>query len=357
MYLKKIELINFRNYEKQEINLGKDINIFYGDNAQGKTNIIESVFLCSFGKSYRTNKDKELIKLDKNKLQIKIDYQKEDRDGTIKVEIDEKKCIYNNNIKIKKLSEILGKINIVLFNPDDINLFKEGPSNRRRMLDIMIGQLRPSYVYNLNLYLKTLEQRNNYLKQIKFENKDSKLLEIWDEKLAEYAEKIYIYRKEFIDKILNKIPTIHEKITENQEKIRIEFNSDCESKEKYLEILKKEQKNDILKGYTGRGIHKDDFSIYINDKKINIYGSQGQHRTVILSLKMCELEIIKEETGENPILLLDDFMSELDSKRRNSFLKNMENTQIIITCTEKLIINNSKCNFFEVCNGKVQNKD
>ena len=192
MYVKKIELINFRNYEKQEINLGKNINIFYGDNAQGKTNIIESIFLCSFGKSYRTNKDKELIKLDKNKLQVKIDYQKEDRDGTIKVEIDEKKYIYNNNIKIKKLSEILGKINIVLFNPDDINLFKEGPSNRRRMLDIMIGQLRPSYVYNLNLYLKTLEQRNNYLKQIKFENKDSKLLEIWNEKLAEYAEKIYL---------------------------------------------------------------------------------------------------------------------------------------------------------------------
>ena len=357
MYIKKIELINFRNYEKQTIELGENINIFFGNNAQGKTNIVESIFLCSFGKSYRTNKDKELIKLDKNKLQVKIDYQKEDRDGTIKVEIDEKKYIYNNNIKIKKLSEILGKINIVLFNPDDINLFKEGPSNRRRMLDIMIGQLRPSYVYNLNLYLKTLEQRNNYLKQIKFENKDSKLLEIWDEKLAEYAEKIYIYRKEFIEKISNKIPAIHEKITENQEKIRIEFNSDCESKENYLKMLKKEQKNDILKGYTGRGIHKDDFSIFINDKKLNIYGSQGQHRTVILSLKMCELEIIKEETGENPILLLDDFMSELDSKRRNSFLKNMENTQIIITCTEKLIIENSKSNFFDVCNGKVQNKD
>ena len=357
MYIKKLELINFRNYEKQTIELGKNINIFFGNNAQGKTNIIESIFLCSFGKSFRTNKDKELIKLGEKKLVIQIYYQKEDRDGKIKIEIDEKKCIYINDIKIKKLSEILGKLNIVLFSPDDINLFKEGPVNRRRLLDIMIGQLRPTYVYNLNLYLKTLEQRNNYLKQIKYENKDKKMLEIWDEKLADYAEKIYIYRKEFIEKISEKMPKIHQKITENEENIKIEFVTDCSVKKEYLNILKKEQKNDILKGYTSKGIHKDDFSIYINGKKLNIYGSQGQHRTVILSLKMCELEIIREETGENPILLLDDFMSELDSKRRNSFLKNMDDTQIIITCTEKLNIDNLKSLYFEVCKGKVINKD
>ena len=330
MWINKIKVNNFRNYDNEEIELNKNINIFYGENAQGKTNIIEAIFLSSMGKSFRAKKDKEMIKLSENRAMIEILFNKKDRDGKIKIELQNKKNVYLNGIKLKKLSELLGNINIVIFTPDDINILKGGPQNRRRFLDIMISQLKPNYMYNLNLYLKTLEQRNNYLRQIKEYNKDENLLEIWDEKLAEYAFNIYNYRNEFINKIKNKIKNIHSEITNNKEEIKIEYLTECESKEKYLKLLKDRRKLDIIKGYTTKGIHRDDFIIYINKKELNIYGSQGQHRTAILSLKLSELNIIYEETGEYPILLLDDFMSELDEKRREHFLKNIKNTQIII---------------------------
>ena len=205
MWISKIKINNFRNYELQEINLEKNINVFYGENAQGKTNIIESIFLCSMGRSFRTNKDKEMIKLNSENASIEIEYQKTDRDGKIKIELGNKKNVFINGIKIKKLSELLGNINVVIFTPDDINILKGGPQNRRKFLDIMISQLKPNYMHNLNLYLKTLEQRNNYLRQIREENKDEKLLEIWDEKLAEYAFIISKYRNEYIEKIKEKI--------------------------------------------------------------------------------------------------------------------------------------------------------
>ena len=195
MWIKNIKLKNFRNYEQLDINLGESINIFYGENAQGKTNILESIFLCSMGKSFRTNKEKEMIELGKENTIIEIKYEKSDREGNIKIEIGNKKNILINGIKIKRLSELLGKINIVIFTPDDIEIIKGGPEKRRKFLDIMISQLRPNYMHILSLYQKTIKERNYYLKEIKEKGKDENLLEIWDEKLAEYAEKIYIYRK------------------------------------------------------------------------------------------------------------------------------------------------------------------
>ena len=353
MRIKRIELTNFRNYTKQEIDLNPNINIFYGENAQGKTNIIEAIFLCGFGKSFRAKKDSEMILLGEENSLIKINYKKDYREGKIEINLKNKKEIKLNDIKIKKLSELLGNINIVIFTPDDINILKGGPQNRRKFLDIMISQLKPNYMYNLNLYLKTLEQRNNYLRQIKDEKSD--LLDIWDEKLAEYAFNICKYREEFIKKIQNKIEKIHQDITKEKEKIKIEYITECNNKEEFLKILKNRRKLDLIKGYTTKGVHRDDFMIYINKKEIQIYGSQGQHRTAILSLKLSELAIIYDEIGEYPILLLDDFMSELDKSRRESFLENIKNTQVIITCTEKLDIEN--LNFFEynVKNGKVIN--
>ena len=354
MWIKKLKINNFRNYKNEEINLSKNINIFYGDNAQGKTNIIEAIFLGGFGKSFRTTKDKEMINIDENKAEVEIEYEKIDRCGKIKINLENKKNIFVNGIKLKKLSELLGNINIVIFNPDDINILKGGPQNRRRFLDIMISQLKPNYMYNLNLYLKTLEQRNNYLRQIKEENKDESLLDIWDDELIKYAEIIYNYRNEYVNKIKEKIKSIHSEITNNKENIEIEYISECNSKEKYKKLLKERRKLDIIKGFTTKGIHRDDFIIYINDKKLDIYGSQGQHRTTILSLKLSELNIVKEEIGEEPILLLDDFMSELDKKRINNFLDKIENTQVIITCTEKLDIENKKILIYNVKEGKIE---
>ena len=318
MWIKKIKLNNFRNYQEQEINFEKNINIFYGENAQGKTNIIEAIFLCSLGKSFRAKKDSEMIKLNEKYSLIEIEYEKSDRDGKIKIELGDKKNIFINGIKIKKLSE-----------------------------------LRPNYMHILNLYLKTIEQRNKYLRQIKEEKKDEKLLDIWDEKLSEYAIKICEYRKEFIEKITKKIENIHNDITNQKEKIEINYITECDDKEKYLKLLKERRKLDIIKGFTTKGVHRDDFVIYINKKEINIYGSQGQNRTAMLSLKLSELQVIKDEIGEYPILLLDDFMSELDSNRRKNFLENIKNTQVIITGTEKLDIENLEYLEYNVSNGKI----
>ena len=353
MWINNIKLINFRNYKNKEIKLNKNINVFFGENAQGKTNIIESIFLCSIGKSFRTNKEKELIKFNEEKALVEIDFEKSDRNGKIKIEIAEKKQINLNGIKLKKLSELLGNINIVIFTPDDINILKGGPQNRRKFLDIMISQLRPNYMHVLTLYLKTLEQRNNYLKQIKLENKDENLLDIWDEKLIEYGMKIYEYRKEFIEKIKNKIKNIHNEITQNKEDIEIEYFSDANTRQNFANELKSRRKLDIIKGFTTKGIHRDDFIVYINGKEVEIYGSQGQHRTAILSLKLSELKVIYDEIGEYPILLLDDFMSELDDKRRKNFLNNIKDIQVIITCTEKITLENMKYFSYNVIDGNI----
>ena len=353
MWIKNIKLINFRNYNKKEINLNENINVFFGENAQGKTNIIESIFLCSIGKSFRTNKEKELIKFNEEKALVEINFQKSDREGNIKIEIGDKKNINLNGIKLKKLSELLGNINIVIFTPDDIDILKGGPQNRRKFLDIMISQLRPNYMHILTLYLKTLEQRNNYLKQIKLENKDENLLDIWDEKLIEYGMKIYEYRKEFIEKIKNKIKIIHNEITQNKEEIEIEYFSDANTRQNFINELKSRRKLDIIKGFTTKGVHRDDFVVYINGKEVEIYGSQGQHRTAILSLKLSELKVIYDEIGEYPILLLDDFMSELDDKRRKNFLNNIKDIQVIITCTEKITLENLEYFSYNVIDGNV----
>ena len=355
MWIKEIELKNFRNYKEEKISLKNNVNILYGENAQGKTNIIESIFLCSMGKSFRTTKDKEMIKINERNCSVEVEYEKSDREGQIKIEIGNKKNIFINGIKIKKLSELLGKINVVIFTPDDIEIIKGGPEKRRKFLDIMISQLRPNYMYILSLYQKTLEQRNNYLKQIKEEKKDENLLEIWDNKLCEYAIKIHEYREEFINKLIPKIEKIHNEITNNKEKIKIEYMTECKKKETYLNLLKQRRKLDIIKGFTTKGIHRDDFMIYVNGKQINVYGSQGQQRTAILTLKLAELNVIHDEIGDYPILLLDDFMSELDKNRRESLIKNIKNNQVIITCTEKIPLENFEYLEYNVKEGKIIN--
>lgn len=354
MYIKNIKLQNFRNYIKQEITLEKGINLFYGNNAQGKTNVIESIFLCSIGKSFRAKKDKELINFEKNNLFLEINYEKKDRTGKIKYLIqNDNKEIFVNDIKLKKLSELLGNINIVLFSPEDINIIKDGPDKRRRFLNILISQLRPNYVYVYNLYQKTLEQKNTYLKKITIDRKDDDLLNIYDEKLAEYAEVINKYRNEFINKLKEKIENIHKNVTEEKETLKIKYISDCYEKEKYLLALKSNREKDIERGFTSCGVHRDDIYFFINGKKVDVFGSQGQQRTTILTLKLAELEVIKDEIGESPVLLLDDYMSELDNNRKMNFLKNIKNTQIIITCTDEINIENININKFIVNNGQV----
>ncbi len=354
MYIKKVKLENFRNYEKQEIIFNKNINNIFGDNAQGKTNILEAIFICGLGKSFRTNQDKELININKDYSNVEIEYYKKDREGKIKLELNQKKDFFINDIKVKKVSDILGKIYVVLFTPQDINILKNDPSKRRRFLNIMISQLRPMYVHILNKYNKTLEQRNNYLKQIKYENKSYEMLDIWDEQLVDLGTKIFIYRKEFLEKINNKIKNIHLITTQNKENIEIKYKSNIIDENKYLQELKNKRNIDIQKGYTGIGIHRDDFEIFINNENISIYGSQGQQRSSIISLKLAEAETIYEEIEEYPIILLDDFMSELDKKRIKGFIENIKENQVIITSTEKIILDKNEINYYNVKNAKIE---
>ena len=354
MYITKLKLENFRNYNIQEIEFNREINVIYGDNAQGKTNILEAIFLCSMGKSFRTSKDKELIKINSDYAKINIEYEKSDREGKIDYIIADKKNISVNGVKIKKLSELLGNINSIIFSPDDMEILKDGPQKRRKFLNMLISQLRPRYIFNMNAYNKTLEQRNNYLRQIKLENKPENMLEIWDEKLANHAQIIYEFRKEFVDKLLKKIVDIHKNITDNSEIIDLKYISEFKNKEIYKQKLIENRKNDIYKGYTTKGIHRDDFEVYLNGKNINLYGSQGQFRTAILSLKLSELYVIYDEIGEYPILLLDDFMSELDDKRRKKFVENITDAQVILTGTHKLVLENFKYNIYNVKDGQIK---
>lgn len=354
MYIKEINLQNFRNYEIANIKIEKGVNIFYGDNAQGKTNILEAIFVASLGKSFRTNKDKELIKENEEQTKVEIKFIKEGRENKVKLGIGNKKIFSINNIELKKTSEIVGKINVVLFTPEDINILKNEPIKRRRFLNIMISQLRPMYIHLLSQYNKILDQRNNYLKQIKYENKDRKILDIWDEQLIRIGLKIFEYRKEFIEKINEKIKKIHLETTENIENIEIKYKNNVVNEEEYRRKVKMKQEEDIQKGYTAVGIHRDDFEIFINKKNVAIYGSQGQQRSSIISLKLAEAEVIYDEKEDYPVLLLDDFMSELDKKRVKGFVKRIKNNQVLITCTEKFDIDNMVYNTYKVEKAKVE---
>ena len=357
MYIKKVKLENFRNYDNLEVDFKKDFNLIYGNNAQGKTNILESIYIAAIGKSFQTSQDKELIKIGKEKAKVEIEFEKGDREGKIAYEINDKKTFYINGIKQKRVSDIIGKLNIVLFYPDNINIIKGGPQERRKFLDIMISQLKPNYLHLLNRYKQTLEQRNSYLKQIKFDNKRKDMLEIWDERLAELSFQIYKYRNEYIEKMSEKIEEIHNKITncgQLQEKISIKFITSGKNKSEFYNNLVKNRENDIRKGYTSTGSHRDDFDILINNIKVNIYGSQGQQRTAVLTLKLTELNIIYEEIGEEPILLLDDFMSELDENRRNNLTTAIDNNQVFITCTDKIIVEEKNNTVYYIENAKLK---
>jgi len=353
MFIKEIKLENFRNYDFEKIELNEKTNIIYGDNAQGKTNILEAIFINSLGKSFRTNKDKELIKENKESAKVEIKFVKNNREEKTKLELSDKKIFYINDIPVKKTSEIVGKINVVLFTPEDIGILKDDPIRRRKFLNIMISQLRPLYIHIFSQYKKTLEQRNNYLKQVKYENKPISNLDIWDEQLIKLGLKIYEYRKEFIEKINKKIKKIHLGITDEKENIEIKYKTNINI-ENYEEKLKKNRELDIQKGYTSVGVHRDDIEIYINGKNAAIYGSQGQQRSSIISLKLAEAEVIYDEIEDYPIILLDDFMSELDQKRVKGFIKNIKNNQVIITTTDKISLDTMVYNLFKVNNAKIE---
>lgn len=334
MFIKSLELADYRNYSNLDITFAEGTNIFYGDNAQGKTNILEAIYLCGTTKSHRGSKDREIIKFDKDEAHIRSIVQKNDIDYKIDIHLRKNKTkgIAINGVPIRKASELFGIVNFVFFSPEDLNIIKNGPSERRRFIDIELCQLDKLYLYNLTKYNKIVNNRNKLLKDIPFQKELKDTLSVWDLQLVEYGIKIIERRKIFIDQINEIIYDIHKKLSGGKEELYIQYEQNVSEKE-FLNRLSNSLEKDMKQKNTSVGPHRDDINFMIKDIDIRKYGSQGQQRTAALSLKLSEIELVEKIMKDKPILLLDDVLSELDSNRQNYLLNIINDTQTLITCT------------------------
>jgi len=358
MIIKSLELENYRNYENISVEFDEGTNILTGENAQGKTNILEAIYLCSTTKSHKGNKDSEIIRFGYEESHLRSIIRKKDEDLRIDMHLRKgrSKIIALNMEKLKKTSELIGILNVVLFSPEDLNIIKGGPSYRRSFVDMQICRLDSSYVFNLSNYNKIIDQRNKLLKDIYFQPALKETLFIWDSQLQSYGGQVIKKRKEFINELNEILKNIHYKLTGNKENIEIVYEPDTEEN-RIEEVLKNNVERDLRSKMTSFGPHRDDFIININGIDARKYGSQGQQRTAALSLKLAEIEIIKNKTGEDPILLLDDVLSELDSNRQNMLLESIDDIQTIITCTglDDFVNERFKINkIFKVNNGNIE---
>jgi len=353
MQITSINLKNFRNLSEQRVELAPRINIFYGDNGQGKTNFLESLYFCATGRSHRAVSDKELIAFDETNAFVQLKYS----EGQIHVHLENsRKGISVNGVPVKKLGDLLGNLVVVMFGPEDLELAKEGPTVRRRFMDMEICKLSPLYYNELSNYYRGLRQRNNLLKSVA---KDRGLLDtipVWDEALVNHGTKIYKLRKKFVEEIGEITMVVYKKIAGDKENISLHYKPNI-TPENFLDKLGRSRERDLKLATTTVGIHKDDIQILINEKDIRAFGSQGQQRTASLSLKLAEIELIKNVRDKNPVLLLDDVLSELDEKRQKHLLSLIEEIQTVITCTgmEDVLkkVNQNDTKVFYVENGQV----
>ncbi|ROR22126.1 DNA replication and repair protein RecF [Mobilisporobacter senegalensis] len=360
MIIKSLELSDYRNYEKLSMQFNNGTNILYGDNAQGKTNILESIYLCGTTKSHKGSKDKEVIKIQKEEAHIRIFIEKKEIIHKIDMHLKKNKAkgVAIDGLPIKKSSELFGMVNLVFFSPEDLSIIKNGPSERRRFIDLELCQLDKVYLYNLTKYNKIVNQRNNLLKQISFNKSLLDTLNIWNIQLLEYGKKIIKRRSEFIEELNQIVFDIHRKLTGDKEELIIKYEPNV-ILDNFENKLKKFENKDIELKTTNVGPHRDDMCFIISDNDIRRFGSQGQQRTSALSLKLAEIELVKNTINENPILLLDDVLSELDRNRQNHLLNSIDGIQTIITCTglEEFINNRFQINkIFKVIEGTVINE-
>jgi len=356
MFIEKIELNNFRNYETLLLEFSQGTNILYGDNAQGKTNILESVYVCGTTKSHKGSKDKEIINFNKDESHIRMFVNKSKNVYQIDMHLKKSKSkgIAINGVPIKKASELFGIVNFVFFSPEDLNIIKNGPSERRRFLDLELCQLNKLYLTQLSDYNRILNQRNKLLKS-NFSPELLDTIEVWDEQLINYGSILIDERTKFVEELNEIIPEIHSNLTGDTEKIKIIYEPNVTSDDFEKQLIKNRER-DIKMRMSRIGPHRDDFCILVNDIDIRKYGSQGQQRTAALSLKLSEIYLVKKIIKDTPILLLDDVLSELDSNRQNYLLKNINDIQTLITCTglDEFINNRFKINkVFKVIDGNV----
>jgi DNA replication and repair protein RecF len=357
MYVKSIELDNFRNYNELSLKFSHGTNILYGDNAQGKTNILEAVYLTGTTKSHRGSKDRDIIKLDQDESHIRMVVERDQVDHRIDMHLRKSKTkgVAINGVPIRKSSELFGLINLVFFSPEDLSIIKNGPSERRRFLDFELCQLDKIYLSELIKYNKIVNQRNNLLKQICFKPDLMETLSIWDMQLCSFGKKIIERRCQFVEQLNEIVYGIHKKLSGGKEQLVIRYEpnvgiDDFEAK------LEKSRDRDIQYKMSTTGPHRDDMCFQIGDIDIRKFGSQGQQRTSALSLKLAEIELVRRTIKENPILLLDDVLSELDRNRQNYLMNSIDGIQTIITCTglEEFINNRFHIDkLYKVINGKV----
>lgn len=364
MIVESVELSNYRNYDSLNMNFDEHVNIIYGDNAQGKTNILESLYLCSTSKSHRGSKDKEIIRFGQDESHIKLNVKKHNMNYRIDMHLKKNKSkgIAVNGIPIKKAIELFGIINIVFFSPEDLNIIKDGPSERRRFIDMELSQLDKIYLNNLVNYNKVLVQRNKLLKDIAFAPNNTQLLDtldIWDMQLVKFGSEIIKGRISFIEKINEIIVDIHSKLTGGSEELKVSYVPFVDI-DNFERELKASRDRDIKYKLTNIGPHKDDLIFLINGNDVRKYGSQGQQRTAALSLKLSEIELVKIIIKDTPVLLLDDVLSELDSNRQNFLINSIGDIQTIVTCTglEEFINNRININkLFKVTDGSVSSEN
>lgn len=357
MILKSIALSHFRNYSDMYLEFDKGTNILYGDNAQGKTNILEAVYVSGTTRSHKGSKDKELIQFGQEESHIRTVVERDGLDYQIDMHIKKNKSkgIAINKVPIKKASELFGILNIVFFSPEDLNIIKNGPSERRRFLDMELCQLDKIYLYHLTKYNKVLNQRNKLLKDINFKPELKDTLSVWDMQLIDYGKKIIESRQKFIAELNGIVKNIHRNISGNKEELTIRYEPNVE-KGLLEQELKKNQERDLKFGMTSVGPHRDDMCFIIHEIDIRKYGSQGQQRSCALSLKLSEIELVKKSIRQTPVLILDDVLSELDSSRQNFLLNSIHDIQTVITCTglDEFVKNRFEIDkLFKVVNGTV----
>lgn len=357
MIIKSMKLKNFRNYENLEIIFDRKTNILYGDNAQGKTNVLEAAYLSGTTKSHKGCKDRDMIKFDQDESHICTVVCKDDRDYQIDMHLrkNKSKGVAINQIPIKKASELFGILNIVFFSPEDLNIIKNGPAERRRFIDFELCQLDKIYMSDLSHYNKTLMQRNHLLKDIYYRPDLKDTLPVWDMQLLDYGRKIIKKRKQFVDELNCIIGGIHHKISGGKEHLILKYEPNTDE-DLFEEKLSKVQQHDLKLAQTTVGPHRDDMLFSIDEIDIRKYGSQGQQRTCALSLKLSEIDLVKKIIHNTPVLLLDDVLSELDSSRQNYLLNSIEDIQTIVTCTgvDEFVKNRFQVNkIFQVVSGEI----
>ncbi len=353
MIIKELNISSFRNIENIKIFPSEEMNVIWGENAQGKTNLIEAIWLFTGAKSFRGAKEEELIPIGKEKASIKIFFIAEGVEKEAEILIDPKRRAILNGKPLKSASKLAGSFNAIVFSPSDLRLISDGPRVRRKFLDTAICQLYPAFIEILRGYTKAVTQRNKILRDVRKEGSLEIMLDVFEEKIALFGEKILKYRKRYIEILKDFLPSIYNGISNGKEILEMEYNASFEEGNLREELFKARER-DIFALKTTVGPHRDDLEFKINGLDVRSFGSQGQKRSVALTLKLSEAEVIKKKTGESPICLLDDIMSELDPQRQNFILNHIKGMQTFISCCDPQNVKNlEKGQKYNISKGKL----